>query len=308
MRYLTVTPQNAPQRLDNFLFRQLPSVPKARIYRAIRNGEVRVNGKRAQAHYKIVSADRLRIPPLNETQAKQPGQVSVETKDQLRRFVLLEKSGFIAFNKPSGWAVHGGSGIKTGFIEAVRMAFQEHPHLELVHRLDRETSGCLLIAKNRSTLRLLNSIFRNHQVRKEYLCITAGHWPEKLKEVTIPINRIPDPLEGQPRVKAGSGKLATTIFQPLAYFTDATLLKARPLTGRTHQIRIHTASCGHPILGDTRYGDYSLNAVLSRRGFSGMALHAEKLSLTLGEERIRVHAPTPQAFKKLEDFFNLKQK
>jgi len=305
VRYFRATPDEAGQRLDNFLFRQLASIPKSRIYRAIRNGEVRINSKRASAHHKLTAGEILRIPPLIEHNEPARKNFSEKTLHKLRQLVITETPELIAVNKPSGWAVHGGSGIKAGFIEAMRRVFQEYSDLELVHRLDRETSGCLLLAKNRRSLRLMHALFRTNQVRKEYLCIVSGRWPStRSGRVSMPIERIRGNggIAGGRRTKVTPhGNPAITRFKPLAVFDDSTLLSARPVTGRTHQIRVHAAACGHPILGDTRYGSDSTNSQAAAVGFFGLALHAESLTLNLEGQRIECRAPLPSAFERLRN-------
>lgn len=289
------------QRLDNFLFRTFFGVPKSRIYRLIRKGEFRVNGKRVKPHHKLVGGDELRIPPLTMTEKYDPGQPSERAIASLKRAVLLQTPDFIAFNKPAGWAVHGGSGVALGFIEAVRQAFPGGSKFELVHRLDRDTSGCLLVARKRSALADLHAMFRNHEVKKKYLCLVAGCWPEQINKVALPIMRFS--VGGEPKVKISTaGKPAITKFKRLKVFEGASLLQALPVTGKTHQIRVHTAAQGHAILGDGKYADEATTELLLRSGHPGLALHAQCLSFVLRSESFNVIAPTSPAFTALTNW------
>lgn len=298
---LVVSEDAADQRLDNFLFRRLARVPKSRIYRAIRTGEVRVNGKRAKPEYRIEAEDDLKIPAL--TQPAVPAtsaRLSASQRTALRRAVLCETREFIAFNKPAGWASHGGSGIAFGFIEAARIALPEGAALELAHRLDRDTSGCLLVAKNRAGLRLLHAAFRDHQIRKEYLCVVAGHWSEKTRTVELPLQRFVL-ANGERRVKvAPTGKRAVTRFEWLGQpAPGVSLLRAVPLTGRTHQIRVHAAACGHAVLGDDKYGDSNSRHLSAQLGCRMLALHASRLVFSLLDERLDIRAAPPPPFSAL---------
>lgn len=298
---LVVSENAADQRLDNFLFRRFARVPKSRIYRAIRTGEVRVNGKRVKPEYRIEAEDELKMPAL--TQPAVPAtsaRLSAPQRAAVRRAMLCETREFIAFNKPAGWAVHGGSGIAFGFIEAARIALPEGDALELAHRLDRDTSGCLLIAKNRAGLKLLHAAFRNHQIRKEYLCVAAGHWPEKARRVELPLQRFVL-ANGERRVKvATTGKQAVTRFERLGQPTPGvSLLRAVPLTGRTHQIRVHAAACGHALLGDDKYGDSNSRHLSAQLGCRMLALHASRLVFRLLDEQLDIRAEPPAAFSAL---------
>ena len=300
VRYILVSEDDATQRVDNFLCRHLPGVPKSRIYRAIRGGEVRLNSKRIKPYCRLAAGDKLRIPPMviTTTHSKKL-RLSPRQLVELRQSVLLQTPQLIVFNKPAGWSVHGGSGVSLGFIEAVRLGFPEERTLELAHRLDRDTSGCLLVAKSKSVIRLLHAAFRNQQVNKEYLCIVVGQWPESIRQVDKPIKRFLT-AQGERRVKiAADGKAAITRFKLLQVLPGATLLTARLVTGRTHQIRIHASSHGYPLLGDEKYGDPRVNQSLVVAGFKGLALHAQRLSLKIDGIRLEVSAPLPESFKTL---------
>lgn len=300
VRYILASEDDATQRVDNFLFRHLPGVPKARIYRAIRGGEVRLNSKRIKPYCRLSAGDKLRIPPMTTTAHSKKLRLSPRQLVALRQSILLQTPQLIAFNKPAGWSVHGGSGVSLGFIEAVRLGFPEERTLELVHRLDRDTSGCLLVAKSKSALRLLHAAFRNNHVNKEYLCLVVGQWPESTKQVDAPVKRFLT-AQSERRVKiAADGKAAVTRFKPLQVLPGATLLAARLVTGRTHQIRIHASSHGYPLLGDEKYGNPKVNQSLAVAGFKGLALHARRLALKMNDIKLEVFAPLPESFKALE--------
>ncbi len=270
----------AGQRIDNFLLRELKGAPRSLIYRLLRKGEVRVNKGRAKAHYKLVAGDRVRIPPVRlEHRGAAPAS------DRLRRdigaAIIFEDKRLIVLNKPAGIAVHGGSGIANGVIEAMRALRPEEHQLELVHRLDRDTSGCLLIAKKRSILRVLHELQRDGGIDKRYLALVAGR-PEKRRfEVKLALRK--NTLKSGERVVRvdANGKPAKTRFSVRETFAEYTLLEARLLTGRTHQIRVHLQSLGLPLLGDPKYGDDELNSRVARQGFKRMFLHAERLRFRL---------------------------
>lgn len=293
VRKVVIDSQGASQRLDNFLFKTLPAVPISRIYRAIRKGEVRVNGGRVKAHYKLVLLDKLRIPPLFAATKPTSVTASDAVLDRLRACILWEGADLIAFNKPAGWAVHGGSGISLGFIEAARLAFPKLKHLELAHRLDRDTSGCLLITKRRSALVRLHSAFRDKTIDKRYLCLVKGLWPAHLSDVQMPLKKVVlGNGERRSRV-AEDGRPAHTGFEVLEKLSEVTLLRALPSTGKMHQIRVHTAERGHPVIGDDKYGDKIANQWAKKLGYKGLALHAEHLSFELQDERIQLSAEAP---------------
>lgn len=299
VRRLTVGEDETPQRLDNFLFRKLAKVPKSRVYRLIRKGEVRVNGKRTKPHYKLADGDEVRIPPVWQVERKPDTRPSSKIAAELHKAVILETPDLMVFNKPAGWAVHGGDGVSLGFIETARVAFPDGAKLELAHRLDRDTSGCLVIARNRATLRLLHDAFRNNKIKKEYVCVASGQWPkEEAGRVVLPIKRFVL-ANGERRAKVSQdGKVSITEFKQLKTMSHATLLNALPVTGRTHQIRVHAATLGYPLLGDEKYGDKNANRLARDLGYSGLALHARKLSFTLAGEPVEVEARLPVKLQK----------
>jgi len=292
VRTLTVDEDVAGQRIDNFLIRQLKGVPKSFVYRILRRGEVRVNKGRIKAGYRLQPGDMVRIPPvrLSDRPKSSPGQWITK---QLDGAALYEDGRFLVLNKPSGLAVHGGSGLSHGVIEALREMRTEDRHLELVHRLDRDTSGCLLIARKRSALRILHELLRTRRVQKRYLALLAGSWPRDSLEVDEPLakNRL---QSGERMVRVDPrGKQAQTRFRVLRRYRDAMLVEARLMTGRTHQIRVHAAHLGTPILGDDKYGDDLLNRRMREKGLRRLFLHAASLSFRWPEEEgdITVKAP-----------------
>ncbi|RYF72055.1 MAG: RluA family pseudouridine synthase [Comamonadaceae bacterium] len=289
VRWLTVDEESAGQRLDNLLFRTLKGVPKTHVYRIIRSGEVRLNKGRVQADSRVSAGDMLRLPPVRVSAAPADAPSAPP-----RGFDLLhEDDALLAINKPAGVAVHGGSGLSFGVIEQLRAARPEARFLELVHRLDRETSGVLLVAKKRSALTALQAQFRTRETGKTYLALVEGEWPARLKVLDAPLARYllpakPGQAEGERRVKVvdkdhPDAMRALTLVRVLARLTlpgdDApmTLLAVTIKTGRTHQIRVHLASAGHAIAGDDKYGDFERRRDLARHGLKRMFLHAWRL-------------------------------
>jgi 23S rRNA pseudouridine955/2504/2580 synthase len=288
VRHLVVDEESAGQRLDNYLLRLLKGVPKTHIYRVIRSGEVRVNKGRAAADTRIAAGDEVRLPPV-----RLPDR-SAEAPAPAREFpVLLEDEHLLAIDKPAGVAVHGGSGVSSGVIEQLRQARPTARFLELVHRLDRETSGVLLLAKKRSVLVALQDQFRERGagkvVGKTYSALVAGAWPDKLKVIDVPLHKYLTP-EGERRVRTTSpadedGRRSITLVQVARRLRAFTLLDVTIKTGRTHQIRVHLAGAGFPIVGDAKYGDFALNKRVARGEgvplkFERMFLHARRLRFT----------------------------
>ncbi|WP_444814080.1 RluA family pseudouridine synthase [Variovorax arabinosiphilus] len=285
VRFMTVDEESAGQRLDNFLFRQLKGVPKTHVYRIIRSGEVRINKGRVQADTRIATGDVLRLPPVRVAARSEEGATPPAPA---REFPLLhEDDALIAIDKPAGVAVHGGSGVSFGVIEQLRTARPQAKFLELVHRLDRETSGILLVAKKRSALTALQDQFRERETGKTYLALVEGVWPANKKVLDTPLAKylLPD---GERRVRVVAkdhpdAMQAVTLVRVLAAVTlpgDATpmsLLAVTIKTGRTHQIRVHLASAGHPIAGDDKYGAFERNRALQKCGLKRMFLHAWRL-------------------------------
>jgi 23S rRNA pseudouridine955/2504/2580 synthase len=280
VQLLTISEDMAGQRIDNFLRTRLKNVPKSLIYRIIRKGEVRVNKKRIKAEYKLQPEDIVRVPPvkLPETEAVAPISAKLDKVAALADCIIYEDDHLLVLNKPSGTAVHGGSGLMFGAIEALRALRPEAHYLELVHRIDRDTSGLLLIAKKRSALRHLQAQFREKTVRKSYFALVMGSWDSKCRFVDVPLlkNEVNSIVRVNPK-----GKASQTRFQVVERFGDrATLIKASPVTGRTHQIRVHCQYTKHPIAWDDRYGDPRFDAYTAPTGLKRLFLHAETIHFT----------------------------
>ena len=272
------------QRIDNFLMRRLKGVPKHKIYSILRKGEVRVNSGRVKQTYRLKATDRVRIPPV-ATRAEAPVQLNDETQQILEASILFEDKDVIAINKPHGFAVHGGSSITSGVVELLRV-IRGQPRIELAHRLDRDTSGCLLLCKKRSVLKEVQAAFRERTVKKRYTLIAQGQWPNKTRSVQDRLLRYGTEW-GERRVRVDAkGQIARTDFQILEQVEQATLLQAALHTGRTHQIRVHAQSQGHPILGDTKYGRATGSIEVER-----LCLHASRLVVPLGGDRLDLSAP-----------------
>jgi len=292
VRLLEVTADEAGQRIDNFLARHLKGVPKTYIYRILRRGEVRVNSGRIQAKYKLCAGDRVRIPPVrvaaNSAAVIRPG-VGMDLEGR----ILFENNVCLVLNKPAGIAVHGGSGLSYGVIEALRAARPGDAYLELAHRLDRETSGCLVIAKRRSFLRAFHEQLRQGEVSKHYLALTAGRWQGGKRTIDAPLRK--NQLRGGERMVTvdSEGKHAVTVFRPVSRFAEATLVDVELKTGRTHQIRVHAVHMGHPLAGDAKYGDAAFNRQMRNLGLTRLMLHAHLLEFSLpqAEDRITLSAP-----------------
>lgn len=295
VQYLTISPDEAGQRLDNYLSRILKRVPRSLIYRIIRKGEVRVNKGRAKPDRKLEGGDIVRVPPIkldSPSVASKPGK---NLSELLKASVLYEDSGLIVINKPSGLAVHGGSGIKLGLVEALRQIRDDH-YLELVHRLDRDTSGCIMLAKKRSVLRALHRKLRDDRdINKQYLALVKGKWSKRRGSVDAPLLKRELP-GGEGVVKVDiEGKASKTLFEVVERFDDVTLMRAKLITGRTHQIRVHALHVGHPLVGDEKYGDEAFNKIMKARGVRRLFLHAASLSFSLEEGKtINVQAPLSQ--------------
>ncbi len=278
---LVITASYCNQRLDNFLFNYFKNVPKSRIYKGIRKGEVRVNGKRIAPLYKLQLQDELRIPPFFMAEQPKKPMAPTSLMDFLDTQVIYEDKDLIILNKPSGLAVHGGSGIATGIIETLK---QRHPtEIELVHRLDRETSGCLLIAKKRSVLKRLHQLLIKHKVKKTYLALLKGQLTQSEYTVDLPLAKRPGGAERMVMVNH-DGKSALTIFRPIRHFQHATLVEVELHTGRMHQIRVHASSIGHPVAGDTKYGDQAFNLQMRAFGLKRLFLHAAALEFHLSPD------------------------
>ena len=283
------------QRIDNYLSRVLKAVPKARIYRMLRRGEVRVNGGRVKPAYRVQSGDRVRVPPVRTGRRVTPTARHRPLAKLLDEGILFEDDGLLIVDKPSGLAVHGGSGVSFGLIEALRAARSDR-FLELAHRLDRDTSGCLIVAKSRAALKDLHDLQRKRRMRKSYDLLVAGRWPRRLNAVDLPLHRYVTP-SGERRVRvAGHGKPSRTTFRRVGGVPSASWLQAWLQTGRTHQIRVHAAASGHPVLGDDKYGTEASAACSGIGGAGRLCLHAKRLSFNWEGARMSVEAPLPTPF------------
>lgn len=294
VQFIEVDAEYAGQRIDNFLLTRLKGVPKSAIYKVLRKGEVRVNKGRIKPEYKLAAGDVVRVPPMVVAGENEPVSVKLTMVKTLESHILFEDNELIVLNKPSGMAVHGGSGLQFGAIEALRALRPQAKFMELVHRLDRDTSGCLLIAKKRSILTALHEQLRDKVVEKKYWALVAGQWDAKVKKVTEPLKK--NTLQSGERivrVDENDGKPSETRFKILQRYAEGTLLEAFPVTGRTHQIRVHTACKGHPIACDDKYGDNTFTAEMNALGLNRLFLHAKLISFNhpVKGERLTFEAP-----------------
>ena len=299
-----VTENEQGQRLDNFLMKICKGVPKSHVYRIVRSGEIRINSKRADASYRLQIGDIVRIPPIRIAQRQEEIVAGAEFKAELP--IVYEDDAMLVVNKPSGIAVHGGSGVSFGVIEALRRQRPQARFLELAHRLDRETSGLLLVGKKRSALTALHDMFREgglggsgRGADKRYLVLVEGRWMDPVRNVKLPLLKYL--LEsGERRVRvAEEGKPSHTIFRLVARWERFSLLEAELKSGRTHQIRVHCAHLGFPIAGDEKYGDFAFNKSLSREGLKRMFLHAWKIRFPhpISGDDVKLEAPLPEALQ-----------
>ncbi len=303
VQFVEITEAHEGQRLDNLLMKLLKGVPKSRIYRIIRKGEVRINKGRCDAKRKLIMGDIVRIPPIRVAEEKEQLPAPEFLKKCLQEGVLFEDNAILVINKPAGFAVHGGSGLNTGVIEALREIRPESHFLELVHRLDKGTSGCLIIAKKRSALRTLHEYFRGSGVRKSYLALLGGRWEQEKVIVDQPLlKNTNQSIERMVKVST-AGKASKTLFKRLSLLQNATLVEASPFTGRTHQIRVHAAWLGHAIIADDRYGDNEINKEFKKRGYKRLFLHAQKLQFShpINGELLKIVAPLPGDLQTLLD-------
>lgn len=280
VHFIDIEPEQAGQRIDNFLITKLKGVPKSRIYRILRKGEVRVNKGRCKPEYRLKAGDQVRIPPIRMEEkptAPAPPQFQI---DRLEAAILFEDKGLLILNKPCGLAVHGGSGLSFGLIELLRASRPTAPYLELVHRLDRETSGLLLVAKKRSYLRALHEQLRGDSIRKHYRALVCGHWDLGTHHERAPLYK--NTLSSGERIVRVDerGKSAHTLFKPISRFKAASYMEVELFTGRTHQIRVHAAHIGHPVAGDEKYGKQVCNRDLKQYGLKRLFLHAYRLEFT----------------------------
>jgi 23S rRNA pseudouridine955/2504/2580 synthase len=289
----TVSAEEAGQRIDNFLLRHFKTVPRSRVYRLLRKGEVRVNRKRVEAEYRIQAGDSVRLPPVRIEADDDLRKPSSSLLELLEGAVIFQDKHLLVIDKPAGVAVHGGSGMSFGVIEALR-ASRPRETLELVHRLERDTSGCLLIARDRATLTALHALIRNGGMHKTYLALVAGSWQLGTKRIDAPLatdNR----QHGERHVRiAAAGKDSVSIFKPVQFFGAlATLMEVDIPTGRTHQIRVHASFAGHPLLGDDKYGDRAKNAELKTHGLKRTFLHAQSVAFEWPGSGVPFHVSAP---------------
>lgn len=304
VRLVAIDADMAGQRLDNFLLANLKGVPKSRIYNLVRKGEVRVNKGRSRPDYKLAAGDLVRIPPVRQAQAEAAlAKASNQMLALLARSIVYEDEGLLVVNKPPGLAVHGGSGVLLGLIESLRQMRPEARYLELVHRLDRDTSGCIMVAKKRSYLRHLQAALRDKasgHVEKVYRALVVGSWPKRVHQVNAPLLRTEVGSDERYVRVHPEGKPSLTLFKVLQRYQGFTLLEARPITGRTHQIRVHAQYSGCSLVGDEKYGSDELNAQFRGQGFRRLFLHAAALGFQLpgATELTWVEAPLPEDLAK----------
>lgn len=289
------------QRLDNFLLKTLKTVPKTRVYRIIRKGEVRVNKKRCKPEYKLKMGDVVRVPPVRIDQTHDAESYIAPTLiESVEKSILFENKHLILINKPSGLAVHSGSGINFGVIDIMRR-LRPDTEIELAHRLDRDTSGCLLLAKHRQSLLAMQRCFLDNSLTKTYLAAVKGSWPQNKKEVSVSLKKVTLP-NGERRVLVDpAGQSALTKVIESQHKGDYSILTIQLMTGRTHQIRVHCQSQGHELIGDTKYGDIDFNKTMKKKGFKRLMLHASRLELPRTEfcDEIVINAETPNVFNQL---------
>ncbi len=301
VRYLTVDERGDGQRIDNFLLRELKGIPRALVYRLLRRGEVRVNKGRAKAGRRLTTGDVVRVPPLRQEQRGEPGKPPARVVEKIEKSIIYEDNLLLILNKESGLAVHGGSGLSFGVIELLRASRPQEKSLELAHRLDRDTSGCLMLARRRSALRTLQRLQREGRVQKRYLALLHGRWEANRATVKAPLRK--NTLRSGERIVTVSkdGKPAHTEFRVVRRFDDATLVEAVLKSGRTHQIRVHAAHLGTPILGDSKYGDEVANRAFRELGLKRLFLHAASLRFPWPdrEEPYRFEAPLPPELDRL---------
>ncbi|MFC0969808.1 23S rRNA pseudouridine(955/2504/2580) synthase RluC [Pasteurella multocida] len=302
VKMLTISEDEAGQRIDNYLLAKLKGVPKSLIYRILRKGEVRVNKRRIKPEYKLQANDIVRVPPVRISEKEQaPISTKLNKVSQLEKQILFEDECLLVLNKPSGIAVHGGSGLSFGVIEALRTLRPDARFLELVHRLDRDTSGILLVAKKRSALRSLHEQLREKTVQKDYLALVRGQWQSHCKVVKAPL--LKNELSSGERIVRVSeqGKPSETRFSIEERYEYATLVKASPVTGRTHQIRVHSQYAGHPIALDDKYGDKHFDEQMTQLGLTRLFLHAFSIRFEHPKtgETLRINAPLDPEMKKI---------
>ena len=291
----------AGQRIDNFLLGYFANVPRSRVYRALRSGEVRVNKHRVKPVYRLQIGDQVRIPPLRQNFSTKPLHIPKEQCERLENCILKEDQHLLALNKPAGIAAHAGSGDAYGVIEILRASREHQPYLELAHRIDKETSGCLILAKTRRSLLDIQQSLQSNTSSKNYICLVKGVWQVSGYDVRHALQKNGRENTGRKMKVSSTGLTAHTIFTTIKTFGSSTLLNAQIHSGRTHQIRIHAQAEHHPIAGDPRYGDFGYNRRLQSMGLRRMFLHASRLRIQLTDlsQNYEIHAPLPEELKQL---------
>ncbi|HCC81409.1 MAG TPA: 23S rRNA pseudouridine(955/2504/2580) synthase RluC [Methylophaga sp.] len=299
VQFIDIRADQAGQRIDNFLITLEKGVPKSRIYRALRKGEVRVNKGRIKQTYRLQAGDQVRVPPLRVSEKVVITELSDSLTDALENAILMEDDDILVINKPAGLAVHAGSQFQLGVIEAMRIIRPENRFVELVHRLDRDTSGCLVLAKSRTALLNLQQQMKDSETDKRYLTLTRGKWPAQENIVDLALQK--NSLSSGERMVVPdiNGKKSKTLFEVKQEFSGCQLVAAKLYTGRTHQIRVHSASQSHPVAGDEKYGDREFNKRLRQFGLKRMFLHAWQLSLKhpITDEPLTFNAELPDTLK-----------
>jgi len=304
VKIITIEADYQGQRIDNFLLNLLKGVPKSRIYRILRKGEVRINKGRIKPSYRLKTGDFLRIPPVVVSDQKDsPINPGKSLRDKIEKNILYEDKYLIIINKPSGIAVHGGSGISLGMIEIIRALRATDKHLELAHRLDKDTSGCLIITKKRSILRQIHEHFRNNQMEKRYITLVKGKWSGGKRLVSMRLLKNVQKSGERIVTVHPDGKIAKSVFKPIKIMDNASLMEVTLITGRTHQIRVHAAATGHPIAGDVKYGDEEFNKIMRIIGLKRLFLHASslKFELSVYDHHIHMDAPCDNGLRKVLD-------
>jgi len=302
VKFVEVDERHDGQRIDNFVLAHFNKVPKSRIYRALRSGEVRVNKGRVKPVYRVQTGDVVRLPPIESNAADtQSPKVSAQFIEQLENKIIYENEYLLVINKPAGIAVHSGSGERVGVIEAFRASREHQPFLELAHRIDKETSGCLVLAKSRRALLDVQNGIHAPTTEKEYVFLAKGCWRVKKHKVSQALEKQGRSNVGAKVIASDKGKQAETMFTTKEILGQHSLMCASILTGRTHQIRVHAQQQGHPIAGDKRYGDFEYNRTMQKLGLTRMFLHAEHLKLNLESlsQTVEFRAPLPDELKKL---------
>ncbi|HEX7368855.1 MAG TPA: RluA family pseudouridine synthase [Rhodanobacteraceae bacterium] len=297
---LEIGPERDGQRVDNCLAAILKGVPKTHIYRLLRTGQVRVNGKRAKPDTRLAAGDKLRVPPVRTAEREAPGVPPAAMLDEIRRAVIFEDKDFLAIDKPAGIASHGGSGVAFGAIELLRAA-RPQDHLELAHRLDRDTSGVLVLARSRRGLVGVQNLIRAGETKKQYLCLMTGKLRRQKFDVNAPLRK--SVLSGGERMVRvdDDGKPALTFFRQVERFEGASLMEATLATGRTHQIRVHAVHAGYPLAGDPKYGERETNKRFRELGLKRLFLHASRFEFELGERAYSFSAPLPDDLREVLD-------